>query len=248
MLNTEFVLEFVVRNVSCRNTSVRSSPLMISLPGCPPLPLNARTATIGKITYERGKRVTFSHSHLSNLQALIHLLSGHGDQTIRASCSVDFFNIASVSDDRIPTVYDVEVGMDRPNGDRFGILNIAFQLISLREFSDLICPAQITPRVVKFQVATDAAPAKPSPAPVKRISISKQEPSRAPSAAIKSAHGPDLSHPVSSRSALSSIHERYMKRNELWIGHHASTHADGDSRRGPSRSASGQGSARSSAV
>jgi hypothetical protein len=39
-----------------------------------------------------------------------------------------------------------------------------------------------------------------------------------------------------------------MKRNELWIGHHTSAHADGDSRRGPSRSVSGQGSSRSSAV
>jgi hypothetical protein len=248
MLNTEFVLEFVVRNVSCRNTSVRSSPLMISLPGCPSLILNARTATIGKITYERGKRATFSHSHLSNLQVLIHLLSGHGDQAIRASCSVDFFNIASVSDDRIPTVYDVDVGMDRPNGDRFGILNIAFQLMSLREFNDLFSPTQITPRVVKLHVSTDGTSAKPSQAAVKRISISKQEPSQAPSGATKSARGPDLSRPVSSRAAISSIHERYMKRNELWIGHHTSTHADGDSRRGPSRSASGPGSSRSSAV
>jgi hypothetical protein len=187
------------------------------------VPLNARGATIGKITYERGKRVTFGHSHLTNLKASIYLVFGHGDQSVRASCSVDFFSIAS--DDLIPVVYELEVGMDRPSGDRFGTLSLSFQLMPLREFQDATSPALT--RAIKFP--------ENSAKPARRISVTKTEPARPMSATGRSAHAADT------RSPVPSIHERYMKRNELWIGNHASTHADGDSRR-TSRPESGQSS------
>jgi hypothetical protein len=82
-------------------------------------------------------------------------------------------------------------------------------------------------RAIQFR-PPDAA-ARPAAGPARRISVTKQEAPRPMSASARSAHPADAP----------SIHERYMKRNELWIGNHASTHTEDDSRRG-SRPASGQ--------
>jgi hypothetical protein len=202
--------------------------------------MNPRNATIGRITYERGKRITFSHSHLTNLKAVIHVVLGHGDQSLRAFCSIDFFSLSSAGDDRIPTIYDVDIGMDRPTGERFGILNLSFQLMPLREFQEAVgVSVYNTPRIVKFHAPSELAPVRASPAPTKKISVSRQDGARPPPASARVVHvnEPSQQQQHSGRSTLSSIHERYMKKNELWMGHHASTHADGDSRRTASRSA-----------
>ena len=229
---SEFVLEFVIHNIMCRNTSVRSSPLIVSVPGCPDLTINAKNATVCKISYERGKRISFSHSHLLSLKVSFVLVQGHGDSTVRASCSFDFFEIMSSADEQVPTVYDLEVGMDKPGGERFGVMSCSFQVIPAAEFKK-INVATTRPRSDRSQVPrpTTSMSSKTTGAiPVKKgISVKRQD-ERTTSAVLsaRTMFVPDLNlAPPSSRSAqVSSIHERYMKKNERWLGNHCSTHSD----------------------
>jgi len=220
-MESEFVLEFVVHHITCRNASAQRSPLVITVPACPSLTLNPRSATIGKVAYERGKRIIFGHSHLLDLKTSFILVQGHGDHTARASCEIDFFALASVGDRRVPAVYDVEVGMQRPAGDHFGLLNVSFQIMPLGEFTEILAKPVTAPR---SPVRTSDS--KPS---AKRISVVKQDSPRSARAGPCVPEIP-LSPPLSSRSGAASIHERYMKRNELWIGNHCSTHTDSEVR------------------
>jgi hypothetical protein len=211
-MESEFVLEFVVRHIVCRNPAVQMSPLIVSIPGCLPVTLNCKSATIGKMTYERGRRLTFSHSHLLNLKSSFVLVQGHGDHSVRASCTFDFFALSSSPDDQIPVVYELEVGMDRPMGDRFGLLTCSFQLMPLPEFQDLLS-AQRGPRGSGLAVAP--------PSPGRRISVTKQGSPRG------SRHGSAPELPLlASRPGAPSIHDRYMRRNEGWIGNRSSTHTE----------------------
>lgn len=280
--NSEFVLEFVIHNVVCKNTSVRSSPMIVSLPGCPDITLNAKSATVCKITYEKGKRVSFSHSHLLNLKASFVMVQGHGDQTIRASCSFDFFEIVTSADEQVATIYDVEIGMDKPGGERFGIMNCSFQLMPVYEFESIgqVYPSSrpstsrlsrqsslsqtrgastsrgmatsgaITSRGISTGGVTTARTTTSS----KRISVSRAETprDRTTTTTRQTPYIPELNlhqAPLSSRSQVGSIHERYMKKNEMWIGHHCSTHSETDNRRSRigSRTSSRQSTARMSA-
>jgi hypothetical protein len=242
-MESEFVLEFVVHHIVCRNTAVRSSPLIVSIPGWPSLTLTTKSATIGKLTFERGRRATFTHSHLLNLKTSFVLVRGHGDGTVRASCELDFFAVASTSDDRIPLVYDVEIGMDRPGGDRFGILALAFQLMPLFEFQELLA----IPRPTAAVRPTRPERTPDGKSPSKRIFVSKQDSPRSP-AGRSAPYVPDLqlSPAVSTRPTIPSIHERHMRRNELWVGNHCSTHTDDSPTRPSSRGSSETGGARSS--
>jgi hypothetical protein len=211
-MECEFVLEFVVRHVVCRNTAVQSSPLIVTLPGCLPVTLNCRSATIATITLGQVKRVTFGHSHLLNLKTSFVLVHGHGDPSVRASCSFDFFANSSCPDDATPFVYNVEIGMDRPDGDRFGVLNIVYQLMPLSDFEELMSHP-IAPR--------NSVPGQHSPptSPGRRISVTKRRsPGRSPRSRASGVELPSLS------PTGSSIHDRYLRRNELWIGTHSSTH------------------------
>lgn len=278
--NSEFVLEFVIHNVVCKNTTVRSSPMVVSLPGCPDITLNAKSATVCKITYEKGKRVSFSHSHLLNLKASFVMVQGHGDQTIRASCSFDFFEIVSSADEQVATVYDVEIGMDKPGGDRFGIMNCSFQLMPAYEFESLgqVYPSSrpTTARISRQSslsqtrsavttsrgipasglsssrgIATGGAATSRTASSARRISVSRAETPRDKTTTTRQTpYIPELNlqAPLSSRSQVGSIHERYMKKNEMWIGNHCSTHSETDKRsRFGSRTSSRQSTARMSA-
>ena len=232
--NSEFVLEFVIHSISCRNTAVRSSPLVVSVPGCPDLTLNAKSATVCKITYERGKRISFSHSHLLNLKVSFVLVQGHGDSTVRASCSFDFFEIMASADEQVATVYDVEVGMDKPGGERFGVMSCSFQVIPASEFkSGNFGYPSTRPRTERSipRPTTSMSSKTTGSVPVKKvIAVRKQGDNRTTSALLsaRSMFVPDLNlAPPSSRSLqVSSIHERYMKKNERWLGNHCSTHSD----------------------
>lgn len=225
--NTEFILEFVVHHITCKNVSVRSSPLAVTLPGCPDIIFNAKSSTVCKIAYNKGKRVSFSHYHLINLNSSFVLIQGHGDPTIRATCSFDFYELLqNNSDGTVPTVVNLEVGMDSPDGERFGVLFLSFQIYPASELVEIQSKAQSKLSTRGSKATTPRAITSQS-RDTKRISVKPTTPRS--STSVKNGNlVPELQIPsqLSSRSAISSIHERYMKRNELWIGHHCSTHAD----------------------
>jgi hypothetical protein len=233
-MHADFVLEFVVRHIACGNTAVRSSPVVVSIPGFPSLTLKAKSATIGK-------RITFTHSRLLNLKTSFVLVQGHGDHSVRASCQLDFFAVASTGADRIPIVYKVGIGMDRPSGDRFGVMTVSFQLMPLFEFRDI--PAVATPPALVRPTRAERTP--DGKAQSNRISVTKQESPRS----LSGRSAPfipalQLAPPLSHRSTVPSIHERYMKRNELWLGNHSSTRTDRGLIRPSSRGSSETGGAR----
>ncbi|OHT07304.1 hypothetical protein TRFO_24561 [Tritrichomonas foetus] len=245
--NSEFILEFVIHHITCKNTSVRSSPLIVTLAGVPDIVLNAKNATVCKISYEKGKRVSFSHSHLLNLKASFVLVQGHGDPTIRATCSFDFFELTSSADEPTPVVYDVEIGMDKPTGERFGIMNCTFQLMPVYEYKQNIQSQ------TRFRTSSATTPRNGLKTP-RKISLKDQQSPRQPQKLYQQSpqstslqfsphqtqysqqqpYVPEIPIPqkntttsFASRSNLGgSIHERYMKKNELWLGHHCSTHSE----------------------
>lgn len=224
---TEFILEFVVHHITCKNVSVKSSPLAVTLAGCPDIILNAKTTTVCKITYNKGKRVSFSHHHLANLNASFVLVQGHGDPTIRATCSFDFYELIQNNvDSNVPTVINLEVGMDSPDGERFGVLFLSFQVYPASELEEIQSKAQSKLSLRNSRPTTPRANNSQN-RESKRISV-RPATSRTSKSVKDTLVVPELQiqAPLSSRSAISSIHERYMKKNELWIGHHCSTHAD----------------------
>ena len=234
--DSEYILEFVVHHISCVNTSVQPYPLIITLAGFPDILLNAKSATVCKITYEKGKRVSFSYSHLLNLKASFMLVKSHVDPTIVASCSFDFFELTSSADDLI--VYDVEIGMDKQNGERFGMLNCSFQLMPSGELIQNMrnrfrTSTLQTPRNVKTPRKLTGNKLTQSPHQLTQNQyFQQQNQSYVPEIQLTQTQlqTQTQTQPLSkrtSKSAISgSIHDRYMKKNELWIGHHCSTHSE----------------------
>jgi hypothetical protein len=143
-VDPDFVLEFVVDHISCLNTTLASSPLVVTIPGCPAFTLNAKSATINKLTYRRGKRITVNGSQLLNLRILFVLVHSHGDHSVRASCEVDFLKWFDRPDDHIPMVYDLEIGMDRPMGERFGVMSLTCQAIRVDAFRQMLAMPNLT--------------------------------------------------------------------------------------------------------
>jgi hypothetical protein len=223
-MNEELVLEILVRHIVCRNRAVQSSPMVVNIPGSPSVMLNCKSAAIGKITYDRGKRLTFNSTHLQNLKVSFILVQGHGNHTVRASCTFDFFTTVSSTTETVPTVYDVEIGMDRPAGDRFGVLSFVFQLMKLSEFRDLLCAPTRMMGTTARASAVERNP--PSPVSGRRISVTKQTSPRQKSRSMASVQELPLLNASGARPP--SIHERYIRRNEMWIGHHFATHTEGD--------------------
>ncbi|KAK8888032.1 hypothetical protein M9Y10_039092 [Tritrichomonas musculus] len=248
--DSEYILEFVVHYISCVNTSVQPFPLIITLAGFPDILLNPKSATVCKITYEKGKRIGFSYSHLLNLKASFMLEKSYVDPTIIATCSFDFFELTSSADE--PIIYDVEIGMDKPNGERFGMLSCTFQLMPSEELiqslqnrfrtSTLQTPRTTkTPRKITGNKLTQS-PRQPSSQSqfYQQTQIHQQQNQfyqqqnqpYVPEIQITQTQSQSPTQTQSlpkktSRSALGgSIHERYMKKNELWIGHHCSTHSE----------------------
>ena len=254
--NSDYVLEFIVHHISCKNTSVRSSPLIITMPGCIDIVLNAKNSTVCKITYEKGKRLSFSQSHLINLKASFILVQGHGDPTIRAQCGFDFFELTSATEDPVPIVYQVEIGMDKPNGERFGIMYCTFQLMPVYEYrqsqslnsktrmSTRASSKLKTPRKINVSKEEKLIQSRTTPQnslyglrPQKTYQFANyqtqqgswQQQTLVPETPInfKMTSSSSKNSFSKSKSRLgSSIHERYMKKNELWLGHHCSTQAE----------------------
>lgn len=145
----EFVLEFVVSHITCKNLNAASSPLSIKIPSCTPIELDPRTVTLTKITFEKGRRLIFAHDRLLDLKSVFELRVGHGNPQVRGSCSVDFFEVSNGIDEGSKTVYDIDVAMQRPDRSHFGILHLTFQIFTLRELEEARKqPTLVSPRVI----------------------------------------------------------------------------------------------------
>lgn len=136
----DFVLEFVVSHITCKNLNAASSPLWIKIPACTPIELNPKSVTMTKITYEKGRRLLFCHDRLLDLNSIFELHFGHGNPQVRGSCSVDFFEVSNGIDELEKKVYDIDVAMQRPDRSHFGILHMTFQLFTTRELAEAAAP------------------------------------------------------------------------------------------------------------
>lgn len=135
--NPDFVLEFVVNYVTCRNFNAMACPLSITIPGCPPIDFTPKKTSMTKLTYEKGKRLIFQHERLLDLKAIFELRAGHGNSAVRGKCSFDFFEIGEKITESNPTVYLIDVTMSRPDNSRFGVLNCEFQIFPYREYEEI---------------------------------------------------------------------------------------------------------------
>lgn len=147
----DFVLEFVVNFITCRNFNAMACPLSVTIPGCPPIELNPKKTSMTKLTYEKGKRLIFQHSRLLDLKVVFELRAGHGNTSVRGKCAFDFFEISDKITENNPTVYDVDVTMLRSDHTRFGVLNCAFQIFPYREYEE-IKQSPATSRVIHPQI------------------------------------------------------------------------------------------------
>ena len=233
MTSEDLVFEFFVKSISCRNVKSKSSPLVIEINGCAELIFSPKTTTICKITYNRGKRIIFNQTNFTNIKTTFTLQQGHGDTSVRASSTFDFYEIFQANNDLTPTVYNVEAGLDDPNGNRFGTLELSFQIFPYSELEDIqksftiiktstrpLTSRTATGRTTKFNV-TGNTTSRTTVRSVANVTPRQPEPG-APT--VPRLNIPTT--PLSSRSCSSSIHERYMKRNEMWLGHHCSTRCD----------------------
>lgn len=148
----DFVLEFVVNFITCRNFNAMACPLSVTIPGCPPIELNPKRTSMTKLTYEKGKRLIFQHSRLLDLKVLFELRAGHGNTSVRGKCNFDFFEICDKITENDPTVYEVDVTMLRSDNSRFGVLNCVFQIFPYREYEEIKrSPQPSTARVIPPQ-------------------------------------------------------------------------------------------------
>lgn len=137
MNGREFVLEFVVSHISCKNLKAANSPLIIKIPGCAPIELSPRTVTLTRISYEKGKRLIFGHERILDLNTKFELLLGHGNPQVRGKCQIDFFEVAKRIDEKERTIYEIESAMQRPDGSHLGVLYLTFQIFPVREFEEI---------------------------------------------------------------------------------------------------------------
>lgn len=132
----EFVLEFLVSHITCKNLNAASSPLFIKVPTCAPIEMDPRTVTLTRITFEKGRRLIFAHDRLLDLNSTFELHFGHGNPQVRGSCSVDFFEVSNGIDENAKKLYDIDVAMQRPDRSHFGILHLTFQIFTVRELEE----------------------------------------------------------------------------------------------------------------
>lgn len=134
-MNTpDYVLEFVVHSITCRNFSAQASPLRISIPLALDMTINPSSTTLSKITYEKGKRIFFNHDNLLNLECKFDLINGHGNFNSRGSCKIDFFTECQEIEKRRPFIYEVNACLISPNNKKIGIMKLSFQMYTFRNF------------------------------------------------------------------------------------------------------------------
>ena len=250
MNNQEFVLEFIIHHLECKNNDVRKSPILLSMEGTPDLLISPKIATVCKITYNKGKRIRFSHAYLSDMKATFILLYGHGDPSVRAACSLDFFELIEGSDSSQPKIYEIEIGMNGADGNHFGTLFLSFQVFPAKELlkpNVLLMKAAKTSRV-SSRPSTSRISVRPQTSRNVQVYPVERSDRTFSSMGTKSGLTPKTerydrgerssrselqipikninTHPTppdSGRSNGSTIHERYMESNEKWIGNHFST-------------------------
>jgi hypothetical protein len=103
--------------------------------------------------------------------------------------------------------------MDRPEGERFGILSFVYQLMPQIEFEGLLA------NPVAPVVSPRASALESKSSPTRRIAVVKVG---SPRSVGSGTELPSLS------PQRPSIHERYIRRNGLWMGHHSSTHTESE--------------------
>ena len=250
MNSQEFVLEFIIHHLECKNNDVRKSPILLSMEGTPDLLISPKMATVCKITYNKGKRIRFSHAYLSDMKADFILLYGHGDSSVRAACSIDFFELIEGGDTSQAKIYEIEIGMNGADGNSFGTLFLTFQVFPAKELlkpTVLMMKAAKTSRVSGKQ-STSRISVRPQTSRTVQVYPTERSERTYTSLGTKSglqsktdkfdrverSARSELQIPIknlsshqtppdSSRSNGSSIHDRYMEANGNWIGNHFST-------------------------
>jgi hypothetical protein len=232
MNSDDLVFEFLIKSVSCRNVKNVSSPLVINITNCTEITVAPKSTTICKLTYNKGKRIIFNQTNFTNIKTNFTLQHGHGDTSTRATCSFDFYEIYKANDDSEPTVFNIEAGLDDVYGQRFGTLELSFQIFPLSEWESI----QNTLALTKTATRVKTVKMETLPSSTKSSSLRFSLRSAGSSTSLTPRQNnlgeptvPRLnlpSAPLSSRSAGGSIHDRYMKKNELWLGHHCSTRCD----------------------
>ena len=124
--------------------------------------------------------------------------------------------------------------MIRPNGGFFGMLNCSFQIMPTYEYKQAIQPP-ISRTSTMNTTRSYSKTQTPRKLSSRQISVKPQQSTLTTprSGTLQRTDVPELSLSknltgrLSSRSNLNgSIHERYMKKNERWIGTHLSTYND----------------------
>lgn len=228
MTSEDLVFEFFVKSISCRNVKSKSSPLLIEINGCTEVIMTPKQTTICKLTYNKGKRIVFNQTNFTNIKTNFILQQGHGDTSVRASSSFDFYEVYKANDDLTPTVFNVEAGLDSPDGDRFGTLELSFQIFPYSELEAMQTTRSMSKASTRSHAKSSLSSARSSTAKTSTIRSVANVTTRQPEPGAPTVPKLNIpSAPLSSRSSTSSsIHERYMKRNEMWLGHHCSTRAD----------------------
>ncbi|EAY12187.1 hypothetical protein TVAG_003930 [Trichomonas vaginalis G3] len=249
----DLVFEVIIKSITCRNMKSQSYPLVMEISGCTELTMYPKLTTICKLTYNKGKRIIFSQSSFSNIKTTFTVQSGCGDTTPKAACTFDFYEIYQANEDLTATIFDVEAGLDDVNGQRFGTLELSFQLFPYCDLQQI----QQSKTIVKTASRSGSASRTLSRTESLRQSYTRPETaytsrpdtarlySTRPSTARTSTRSistfaqrqPDPgaptvprlnipNPPTSSRSRSESIYDRYMKQNAMWLGPHCSLHAD----------------------
>lgn len=253
MNSEDLVFEFYVKYVTCKNLKCKSYPLVITMTGCPEIQIPPRQTTICKLTYNRGKRIIFNQTNFQNIKTDFVLQAGHGDTDPVASVSFDFHEIYMANENsENPAVFNVEAGLSDPYGVKFGTLYLVFQILTYGEYED-ISTMKVSPRHVTISTSRSSrVPSRvlsslSSSASTPRVIVSKslhETPVRSSQQITPviskipftqqqsySARNVTISNKSKKSTASakgSSIHDRYMKKNEMWIGTHFSTRADPD--------------------
>lgn len=242
MSSEDLVFEFYVKSITCKNMKSISSPLCVNITGCQEIIWSPVTTTICKLTYNRGKRIVFNQTNFQDIKTDFILQQGHGDPTIRASCTFDFYEVYSSNDDDTPTVFNVEAGLNDPNGEPFGTLELQFQIFQYNEFESLMTARKKHKASTRPSTSLNTA----------RVSFTARSQTATVLSAARTPRNTEPGTPVVPKLKLNStsvptsarsyggstIYDRYLNKNQMWLGTRASTHIDPGSARSSTRKSS----------
>ena len=192
---SEVVFEFVVDYIRCNGVNTIPSPLFVSFDSCNDFTLVPKQSTACKLTYQKGKRITTVLDALRDMRVSIQLLNGHGNSSVRASST---FELTEVIDLDRPAVYSLEIGLDEPEGSRFGVLKCSMQVLNQTEF---------------VSINENRAAARQKMVKTSRITVRPSTARRDSRTDVPRLKIP----PVSSRSST-SMQDRGLSQDERWTG------------------------------